>query len=197
MPAALVRRSATDRGGLTSAAGILLAGGASRRFGRDKLREPIDGEPLFWRPLRALRACDEVVIVVAPDAAEPDLPGDMSRARFVRDDAPFGGPLVGCHTGLRSVSDAIAVVVAGDMPGLRPEIVALLRRRLQESGASAVVLSDGERARPLPRSGPPNGCSPRRSAGCGRWWKRSMRSCSARRNGARRTRLGSGVAMST
>ena len=144
------RRSATDRSGLTSAAGILLAGGASRRFGRDKLREPIDGEPLFWRPLRALRACDEVVIVVAPDAAEPDLPADMSRARFVRDDAPFGGPLVGCHTGLRSISDAIAVVVAGDMPGLRPEIVALLRRRLQESGASALVLSDGERARPLP-----------------------------------------------
>ena len=136
---------------MASAAGILLAGGASRRFGRDKLREPFDGEPLFWRPLRALAAaCEEVVVVLSPEAPEPELPADVSGLRVARDDAPFGGPLVGCHTGLRSVTAAVAIVAGGDMPGLRPEIVKLLRRRLQDSDARAVVLSDDEGPRPLP-----------------------------------------------
>ena len=135
---------------MASAAGILLAGGASRRFGRDKLREPYDGEPLFWRPLRALAAaCDEVVVVLSPEAPEPDLP-DVSGLRVARDDAPFGGPLVGCHTGLRSVTAPIAIVSGGDMPGLRPEILELLRRAVEDGGARAVVLSDDEGPRPLP-----------------------------------------------
>ena len=37
-----------------TATGIVLAGGRSSRFGGDKLAAPIDGEPLLWRPIRAL-----------------------------------------------------------------------------------------------------------------------------------------------
>jgi molybdopterin-guanine dinucleotide biosynthesis protein A len=38
----------------------VLAGGRSTRFGRDKLLEPLDGEPLLWRSIRALAGvCDE------------------------------------------------------------------------------------------------------------------------------------------
>ena len=78
------------------------------------------------------------------------MPEDVRGVRFARDVASFGGPLVGCQTGLRRVGAAVAVIAAGDMPGLRPEVVAVLRRRLQESAARAAVLSDGERPRPLP-----------------------------------------------
>ncbi|TMC75972.1 MAG: hypothetical protein E6J15_06595 [Chloroflexi bacterium] len=60
---------------LSRPSGILLAGGASRRFGRPKLTEPLDGAPLFHWPLRALLAsCEDVVIVLAPDAPDPPLP---------------------------------------------------------------------------------------------------------------------------
>jgi molybdenum cofactor guanylyltransferase len=130
--------------------GILLAGGASRRFGREKLVEPIAGAPLFHHPLRALLAtCDDVVVVLAPGSAEPPLPPD-ARVRVVRDAAPYGGPLVGTRTGLGHVHRTHALVVAGDMPGLREAILDLLKRRAVGTDRGAVVLADGEGPRPLP-----------------------------------------------
>ena len=35
--------------------GLVLAGGRSSRFGRDKLAEPIDGRPLLWHAIDAVR----------------------------------------------------------------------------------------------------------------------------------------------
>jgi hypothetical protein len=37
--------------------GVLLAGGASRRFPPNKLLHTYEGGPLFWRPLRRARDC--------------------------------------------------------------------------------------------------------------------------------------------
>jgi len=74
--------------------GIVLAGGASRRFGRDKLVEPIDGIPLLERAVLALAGLvEEVVVVIGPDRAAPHL-GSIGRpVRYARDPEPFGGPL--------------------------------------------------------------------------------------------------------
>ena len=136
---------------VTGLSGILLAGGASTRFGREKVVEPLDGEPLFHRPLRALlAACDEVVIVLAPGAAELPLPSNASAARFARDDVAHGGPLVGVRTGLAHVRSPLAVIAGADMPGLRAELLALMARHAVTSGRSAVVLGDSDWSRPLP-----------------------------------------------
>jgi len=125
---------------VTGLSGILLAGGASTRFGREKVVEPLDGEPLFHRPLRALlAACDEVVIVLAPGAAELPLPSNASAARFARDDVAHGGPLVGVRTGLAHVRSPLAVIAGADMPGLRAELLALMARHAVTSGKRAVV----------------------------------------------------------
>jgi molybdopterin-guanine dinucleotide biosynthesis protein A len=85
--------------------GIVLAGGRSSRFGRDKLAEPVGGEPLLWHPIRVLAAiCAEVVVVLAPDASEPALPpGLATPVRFARDPERFGGPLVGLQAGLTNI----------------------------------------------------------------------------------------------
>lgn len=135
---------------MSGISGILLAGGASRRFGREKLLEPLAGAPLFHRPLRALLAtCDDVVVVLAPGSGEPPLPPD-ARVRLVRDAVAYGGPLVGTRTGLGHVRGTHALVAAGDMPGLREAILELLKRRAIGTDRSAVVLADREGPRPLP-----------------------------------------------
>lgn len=131
--------------------GILLAGGASRRFGRQKVVEPLDGAPLFHRPLRALiDCCDDVVIVLAPDAAELSLPEGAAHARFVRDRVAYEGPLAGTRAGLEHVRGDYAVLVAADMPGVTSALLTLMTAGAARADREAVVLSEAGDARPLP-----------------------------------------------
>ena len=131
--------------------GILLAGGASRRFGRPKIVEPVDGSPLFHRPLRALLdSCDDIVIVLAPDAPEPPLPDGAERVSFARDPVAYEGPLAGTRVGLERVHAEYAVLVAGDMPGVRSELLSLMAERATATGRNAIALRDGDGTRPLP-----------------------------------------------
>lgn len=130
--------------------GILLAGGASRRFGRPKIVEPLRGEPLFHRPLRALLgSCDDVVIVLAPDAPEPPLSGGADRVSFARDDVAYEGPLAGTRVGLEHVRREYAVLVGADMPGVSSQLLSLMAERSLSTGG-AIVLRDAEGPRPLP-----------------------------------------------
>lgn len=135
---------------MTGPAGVLLAGGASRRFGRAKVIEPVEGAPLFQIALRALLdVCAEVAIVIAPDSGDLPLPLGADRVRLVRDPIAFQGPLAGTLTGLRAVAGDYAVLAAADMPGLRPELVRLMVDRAA-ADAAAIVLADTEGMRPLP-----------------------------------------------
>ena len=130
--------------------GILLAGGASRRFGRPKLVESVDGAPLFHLPLRALiDSCDDVVIVLAPDASEPPLPEGSDRVSFARDKIAYEGPLAGTRVGLEHVRGEHVVVVAADMPGVSSKLLALMAARATDR-ENAVVLRDAQGIRPLP-----------------------------------------------
>jgi molybdenum cofactor guanylyltransferase len=131
--------------------GILLAGGASRRFGRPKIVEPVDGSPLFHRPLRALLdSCDDIVIVLAPDAPELPLPDGAERVSFARDPVAYEGPLAGTRVGLERVRAEYAVLVAADMPGVRSELLSLMAQRATGTGRNAIALRDGNGTRPLP-----------------------------------------------
>jgi molybdopterin-guanine dinucleotide biosynthesis protein A len=132
------------------ATGIVLAGGRSRRFGRDKLAEQIDGRPLLHHAvLRLLEVCERVVVVVAADGDEPDLPS-ADGVFVVRDTSPDEGPLRGLAAGLDESEHALAIVVGGDMPDLQPDVLREMLRAARETGAGAVALSDGGEARPLP-----------------------------------------------
>ncbi len=126
--------------------GVVLAGGASRRFGSDKLAAPIDGVPLLGHALRALTGIvDEIVVVIAPDRARPEL-GPFGRpVRFVTDPERFGGPLVGLRTGLGAARGSVVLVVGGDMPWLVPGVLRLLVDR-----APAVLADAAGVSRPLP-----------------------------------------------
>jgi molybdopterin-guanine dinucleotide biosynthesis protein A len=131
--------------------GILLAGGASRRFGRPKIVEPVDGSPLFHLPLLALLAsCDDVVMVLAPGAPEPPLPSDADRVSFARDPVAYEGPLAGTKVGLERVRGEHAVLVAADMPGVTSRLLSLIAERAAVEHQDVIVLRDADRMRPLP-----------------------------------------------
>jgi molybdopterin-guanine dinucleotide biosynthesis protein A len=127
--------------------GIVLAGGRSTRFGTDKLAATYRGRPLLEHAIDALQqTCDEIIVVVAADAPDPDLP----TVRVARDTTESEGPLAGLLAGLGSASCERALVVGGDMPELVRSVLSAMLDRLDATDAGAVALHDGDLLRPLP-----------------------------------------------
>lgn len=102
------------------AIGLVLAGGASRRMGRDKALLPWQGRPLLDHMLALLAAAGVERSVVSGDRPEHDgLP----------DRRPGQGPLGGLATAAAVLPDCRLLVVPVDMPMLAPaRLVALLRQ---------------------------------------------------------------------
>ena len=133
---------------LPAASGIVLAGGRSARFGRDKLAESIDGRPLLHHAVEAVAAVATDVIVVAPPDVEPPLPDGV---RLVHDEAPFEGPLAGCMTGLIAAREPLVVVAGGDMPSLDPAVLgSCSSARSSRRSADAALLEHRGRRQQLP-----------------------------------------------
>ena len=128
---------------------MVLAGGGSVRFGRDKLAEPYQGLPLLHHALlRLAETCDDVVVVLAPRADIAGLPPGL---RVAFDPTPGEGPLAGLQAGLLAAATAdLVVVVGGDMPDLRTPVLREMIRVALEAGVDAVALQDGDAYRPLP-----------------------------------------------
>jgi len=128
-------------------AAVVLAGGRSSRFGRDKLLEPVDGRPLLHRAIDAVRPlAAEILVVTAPHGAPP-LPDGVT---LVHDAVAFEGPLAGFVAGLGAARSPIVIVVGGDMPALSVAVLGAMVAMLATSGDDAVVLEDEGRGRPLP-----------------------------------------------
>ena len=120
------------------ATGAILAGGASRRMGRDKASLELDGETLLARAVRRLRPVVREVIVIGPPERSllvPDI-------RIVPDDRPGLGPLGGIYTALGAASTACVFVMACDMPFVQASLVRYL---LSLAGAYDIVVPRSER----------------------------------------------------
>ena len=125
---------------------VILAGGRSSRFGRDKLAEPIDGRPLLDHAIDSVRPfAHEIVLVGAPDAP-PTLADDV---RLIRDPIAFEGPLAGLLAGLDASKEPVVLVIGGDMPSIVGAVVDSMLEALGPT-VDAVVLEHDGRARPLP-----------------------------------------------
>lgn len=128
--------------------GIVLAGGRSSRFGRDKLAEPIEGRALLDHAIRAVQAVASEVVVVAAPGAEPSVPEGV---RVARDPVAFEGPLAGLVAGLADLDPAVerVIVVAGDMPTIVPAVLSRLLEALEAPEEAATLEVDGQSV-PLP-----------------------------------------------
>ncbi|MEX0989631.1 MAG: molybdenum cofactor guanylyltransferase [Actinomycetota bacterium] len=133
---------------------MVLAGGASTRFGSDKLAAIYRGMPLLHHPvLRLIEVCNEVVVVLSAEGPEPSLPLGVP-ARFARDAAEGSGdrqgPLAGLLAGLNETTTDLALVVGGDMPEPSTPVLLEMLAVAGEAGTDAVALQDGDLFRPLP-----------------------------------------------
>jgi molybdenum cofactor guanylyltransferase len=128
--------------------GIILAGGQSRRMGRDKAFIDLEGKPIIARVIEIIqRVCSETIIV-ANDAA--------TYARFnlpvVGDVYPGKGSLGGIYSGLQAAKENYALAVACDMPYLNKD---LLRYMITLASQFDVI---------IPHASSPSGKTPRGAA---------------------------------
>ena len=115
--------------------GVILAGGKSRRMGRDKGQLMLQGETLASRAVRTLSALTEDVILVT-NTPEPF---KGLSARLTGDVIPGGGALSGIHAGLTAARHEWALVVACDMPFLNLDLLRYMASLAP--GASAAAAS--------------------------------------------------------
>ena len=122
--------------------GIVLAGGLSRRLGRDKAIEPFGDEPLIARVISRLSGLtNETVVVVNSEARGKELPLPDG-ARVAVDIYPDAGSLGGIFSGLTAANSDWGFVVACDMPFLNTDLIAHMLT-LREDYDAVVPLLDG------------------------------------------------------
>lgn len=119
--------------------GIVLAGGRSRRMGREKAALELMGKTLLQRQVEKLRALGIQDIMLSGTDSQFD-------ARAVPDEYIGKGPLGGLHACLRAARNPACLVVGVDIP-LIPE-TALAHLREAHSGG-VTVLRHGKWEEPL------------------------------------------------
>ena len=133
------------------AAAAVLAGGASRRMGRDKATLPVGGVELASLVLAAATRVADPVVLVAPEGhparrvASAAGAGARPAPRLVAD--PGLGPLAAVAAALEVLQAEHVLVLAADHPGLRVELLAHLVALAE--GTEAVACRRGPRLEPL------------------------------------------------
>jgi molybdopterin-guanine dinucleotide biosynthesis protein A len=104
---------------VTEVAGVILAGGKSSRYGRNKALETIEGVRLIERVVRILEVTFAHLVIVT------NTPQDYSYLglTMVEDRIKGLGPIGGIHTGLESIEEDAAFFAACDMPFLNRALI--------------------------------------------------------------------------
>jgi molybdopterin-guanine dinucleotide biosynthesis protein A len=98
--------------------GVLLVGGASRRFGTPKALARLDGETLAERAYRTLGDAFEQVVAIGKAADGLPLPFPI-----VDDGSHVRAPIVGVAAALRAARDERVVVLPTDMPWVTADLL--------------------------------------------------------------------------
>ena len=111
--------------------GVLLVGGASRRFGSPKALAELDGEPLAVRIHRTLAEAFPHVLAVGKAADGLALPFAIAD-----DGSELRASLVGLVAGLRLAPTELAVVVPTDVPFVTADYLRSLAAAAQDAPAA-------------------------------------------------------------
>ncbi|MFB6264217.1 MAG: molybdenum cofactor guanylyltransferase [Bradymonadaceae bacterium] len=123
----------------------ILAGGESRRMGRDKASLELGGRTLLARTVSVAQSVADRILVVGRTDAE--LPDDVE-APALPDRTSGRGPMGGIRTAL-GADERPVLAVACDMPRLGPEAIAWAVDPPVLAGAEAVATARGDSLEPL------------------------------------------------
>ena len=138
-------------------AGVLLAAGTSSRYGgRNKLLEPVDGEPMVGRSARTLvdPGLDPVIVVLGHEAdrVRATLADVDAELQFVVNPDYADGQATSVAAGVAALPDDVdaAVFALGDMPWVRPGTVdALVDAYRVGVGTALAAAFEGQRGNPV------------------------------------------------
>lgn len=135
-------------GGLGSIQPVVLVGGTSRRFGRDKLREPLESSPgsqwLVDRPIAALRAVFGPRVAAVGDC-DPEV---SARADLVIPDTRHAaGPIGGVLSALEQAGGDV-FVLSGDLPYVTENAILAVLAAARTRPGALVVLAATDRMHP-------------------------------------------------
>jgi molybdopterin-guanine dinucleotide biosynthesis protein A len=122
---------------------VILAGGRSSRFGRDKAQEMIGGEASLHRITRSAAQVASTVVVVGGEGPLPE-----GVAMRIPDFAPGEGPVQAVLSAFRALPGKSLLVLACDIPLISSEHLLFLSRPLPPS-TEARVPKDASNPMPL------------------------------------------------
>jgi molybdenum cofactor cytidylyltransferase len=123
-------------------AGVLLASGASRRFGSNKLLAPLEGRAVIrWSAEALAPAVDALYVVVPPEASSLREALRGIDVRWVVNSSAESGMASSISAGIGALAaEAHAAIIAlGDQPLIDATVAPRLVQRWREGGARAVA----------------------------------------------------------
>jgi molybdopterin-guanine dinucleotide biosynthesis protein A len=107
---------------------VILAGGQSRRMGRDKAWLPVKGQPLLLRQIDLVRQLAPMEVFIS---GRPDTDYTPLKYPVLHDCFADAGPLAGIERALTAASAPLLLVVAVDLPCMTASL-------LQQLGANCL-----------------------------------------------------------
>jgi molybdopterin-guanine dinucleotide biosynthesis protein A len=119
---------------------VVLAGGESKRMGRDKARMECDGQPLLALALNKVRALGIQEVFISGRAGEDYA---AFKCPVLYDLEPGFGPLGGIERGLHECTSPLLLVLAVDLPHMTVAFLQALRARCDRLTGGVPKLGDG------------------------------------------------------
>jgi molybdopterin-guanine dinucleotide biosynthesis protein A len=123
--------------------GIILCGGRSRRFGKDKALLTIDEVPMVRRMADRISQVVDEIIIAARDSAQRESLAAISAipdgAEVVCDPVRGYGPVAGILAGLSASRSEYSICLACDLPYVNPEVIDALFGCAEANNSDAAI----------------------------------------------------------